>query len=270
MSEQIYTYRNHSFNLDQAADYTLLIQIGTASFSYAITGNKQLLAWDTGCSLNELTNPKELFDELSATYKKIVVGLPANGFTLLPNKLFNKDNLPEYARLLDVKPDEKVLAQQLDDKNMIIYKADEQLAAAAQKFGWDNTVYLYKGWITAIAQNNPLATELYIHTEKDHAYFLNFKDGKLRFYNYFEFKNADDLVYYTSLVTNELGLDTQTARLKLSGGINWEDQHRSRLADFYKEVSFNYLLILDLPGEISSQQLLTLAALSLCGSSEVV
>lgn len=270
MSEQIYTYRDPSFDLNQAYHYTLLIQIDAVSFSYAITDNQKLLAWDTNCSLDELSNPQELVWELTATYKKVVIGLPENGFSLLPTVLFNKQQVPNYARLLDVKPNEKVLAQVLDNDNFIIYKVDEKIITAIEKFDLDNTVYLNKGWITSVAQNNPANRDLYLHTENGKVSFLYFKNGKIRFYNSFEFTNEDDLAYYAAFVTEELDLKTNNLTLKLSGSIIPEDKYSTRLAAFFPEIAFYNPQLLELPAEISSQQILTLASLSLCGSLEVI
>lgn len=269
MSEQIYTFRDPSFNLNQAYYYTLLIQIDSVSFSYAITYKKKLLAWDTNCSLTELSDPQELAEEMSATYKKVVIGLPATGFSLIPNQLFSKNQIGNYARLLDVKADERVLAQVLDDQNYIIYKVDEKIISAIDKFDLDNTVYLNKGWVTSVAQNNPTNKDLYLHIENSKAEFLYYKDGQIRFYNNFEFKSEDDLAYYAAFVVEELGLYANNIHLKLSGNIKPEDKYSNRLADFFPDIVFFNPELLELPADITSQQILTLASLSLCGSLEV-
>jgi hypothetical protein len=270
MSEQIYTFRDPSFNLNQAYYYTLLIQIDAMSFSYAITYKKQLIAWDTNCNLAELSDPQELADELTATYKKVVIGLPANGFTLVPAPLFSKNQIANYARLLDVKADERVLAQALDKQNYIIYKADEKVVSAVQRFDISNVVYISKGWITAAAQDNPSNQDLYLLAENGKADFLYFKNGEIRFYNNFEYQNEDDLTYYTSFVVEELGLYAANIHLKLSGAIKPDDKFSLRLAEFFPHVTFFNPELLQLPEQITSQQILTLAALSLCGSSEAL
>jgi len=260
MAEQIYTYRDPSFNLNQAYDYTLLMQIDASSFSYAITFEKQLLAWGTNCNLNELDG------DLSADYKKVIIGLPANGFSLIPAVIFDKEQITGYARLLDVKPAEKVLVQQLDDQNFIIYKVDEKIIAAVEKFGLANTVYLYEGWIRAIAQNDPEENSIYINLNHNKADFLYFKNGNIRFYNSFEYATTDDLAYFAALVAEELELVPGDTTLKLSG--DTPDDAPNKLSQFFKEVAFNSSGALYLPDSIPTHQIMALAALSLCGSSE--
>src|ERR1700754_4851177 len=122
MSEYNYNYHDDSFSLDEADSYTLLIQIDKISFSYAITYQDKLIACADMHPLDELSNPQELLDLLSAKYKQVVIGLPANGFTLVPESLFRQDHVTSFARFLDVKSNEKVSAQQLDGENIIIYK----------------------------------------------------------------------------------------------------------------------------------------------------
>ncbi len=269
MSEQTYTYQNNALNLDEAYYYTLLLQIDADTFSYAILYKTQLLAYHTNCNLDELTEPKELSDLLSATYRKTVVGLQCVGFTLVPPTLFDKDHLTGFARLLDIKEDEKVLAQQLDDNNYVIYKADEQVLTAAGRFKLKNTLFAAKGWITAIAQTNPVDSNIYINIDNQ-AEFLCFKKGKLRFYNAFDFSAAEDLVYYAVLVAKEMELLPENTTLVLSGNINTGDKTIKLLSEYFSEAILNSIPLLELPEEITPHQILSMAALSLCASSEVL
>ena len=122
MSENNNNYTDNTFNLYQAYSYTLLLQVEASSFSYAVVHNNRLLISAQNCDIDELAHPKQLSDLLSATYKKVIIGLPATGLTLVPKSLFSGDHVADFARFLDVKANEKVFAQKLDDQNMIIYK----------------------------------------------------------------------------------------------------------------------------------------------------
>jgi hypothetical protein len=268
MGEQTYTFRDPSFNIDRSTYYTLLIQINKDSFSYAIINDKQLIASGADLKLAELENPTALADVFTATYKNTVVGLTANVFTLVPAQLFSKDQIANFAHLLNVKTNERVLAQELDKKNFIIYKTDEKIIAAVQKFGLNNIVYLGKGWITAAAQSDPSNHDIYLHAENGSAAFLYFKGGDIRFYNSFEYQTEDDLTYYASLVVDELGLNAHDVELKLSSNSISKEKYSARLAQFFKDIVLFDPQILELPTAVNAQQILTLAALSLCGSSE--
>jgi hypothetical protein len=265
MSNHNQHYRDTDFNPEQSADYTLLVQASPDSFSYAVTGQNKLLVLEENVSLDELDEPTEEHNLLSHNYKQRIIGLPNNGFTFIPDSLFRPDHVADFARFLDVKAGEKVFSQPLDADNQVIYKVEEKLA---DKLSANNVVFAAKGWIMDTAANNPTKENLYLNIDNDKVELLNFREGKLRFYNSFEFKNGDELVYFTSLVIEELQLQPQNITLLLSGDVEQGDKNSSRLSEFFQHVQLNDQKVLDLPGEIASHTVLTLTALSLCGSSE--
>lgn len=270
MSTDNNNYNDNNFNPYQAYSYTLLLKVEATSFSYAVFQQNRLIVSALDCDLQELMHPRELEDLLSASYKKVVVGLPAAGLTLVPNSLFEPDQVANIARYLDVKPTEKVFAQPLDKENMVVFKTEEALVTAVERLGLDNVVYAARGWIKAIEKTDTQTNKIYLEIGKDNVQLLNFAAGKLRYYNSFEFKTPDELVYFTTLVAEELNLKPQYATLILSGDIVAGDKNANRLSDFFRGSEFNDIEIFALPGQFIKHQLLALAALSLCGSSEVL
>jgi len=261
-------YTDNSFNLYQAYSYSLLLQVDTTSFSYAFVHQNRLLVSAQNIDLDELAHPKQLSEILTATYRKIIIGLPATGLTLVPKSLFSENRVPDFARFLDVKETEKVFANGLDDENNIIYKTPGYIASAVEKFGFQNTVYTAQGWIQAIAKSRPAGNNLYLEIGKNTVQFVYFSGRSIRFYNSFEYKNEEELVYFTSFVAQELDLKPQQTTLVVSGDLNPDDKNMRRLGEFYPKIEINGLKIMELPGQIPSHKLLALAALSLCGSSE--
>jgi hypothetical protein len=269
MSNHNFYYRDNDFNPGQSAEYTLLVQVGAASLSYLVTGENKLLVLEKDIDLKELTEPSEANKLLSAEYKQRIIGLPQDGFTFIPDSLFKADGIADIARFLDVKATEKVFAQRLDGENIVVYKVDGSIVTQiSDKYDLDDAVFGPKCWIRAIAANNPSDETLYLNINKDKVELLNFKSGNLRFFNNFEFKNSDELVYFTTLVAGELQLLPQNITLILSGDVESGDNNNTRLAEFFGKVELNDLNLLELPAEIASHTVLTLTALSLCGSLE--
>jgi len=269
MSDHIYNYRDTHLSLYQVnSNYHLLLQIFPASFSYAITYQNKLLAWARDCDLKVLDDPGDDHELLTFNYTKVAVGLQPSGFTLVPNALFSEEKVADFARFLDVKPGEKVFAQRLDADNCIIYKVDEKVAATAQIYGLQNAVFVNKGWINTITSSNPPEHNLYLNIDKTTVDILHFVNGKVRFYNSFEFTNPDELAYYAAFVAQELQLTPRDLNLVVSGDINIDDKNGLRLAEFFNGVEQNELPVLSFPAEVFPHQLLSLAALSLCVSSE--
>jgi len=270
MSNHIYNYRDPNLSLYQVnSNYSLLLQIYPATFSYAVVYQNKLMAWAEDCDIELLTEPGDAHELLTFDYKKVAAGVHPTGFTLIPNALFSEDKIADFGRYLDVKPNEKVLAKPLDDDNYIVFKIANNVAASAEKFGIENIVFINKGWINAIADSNPQDNNLYLNIDKNQVDILYFANGKIRFYNCFEFTNPDELTYYTSLVTQELQLQPKSLILQISGDCNVDDKNLTRLAEFFNGVEQNELEVIEHPSSIFPHQLLALGALSLCVSSEV-
>lgn len=270
MSDHIYNYRDANLSLDQVnSNYTLLLQIYPETFSYAIVYQNKLMAWAEDCEISLLTEPGDKHDLLSFDYKNVAVGLQSTGFTLIPTALFSEDKIADFGRYLDVKPNEKILAQQLDDENYIIFKVEDKVIASAEKYGLQNAVFINKGWINAIATTKLSEHNLYLNIDKTHVDILYLAENKLRFYNTFEFNTPDELAYFTSFVAEQLQLAPNTINVCLSGDCNVDDKNVSRLADFFNGVEQNELPLLTYPSMLFPHLLLSLSALSLCVSSEV-
>jgi hypothetical protein len=270
MSDNNYNFHDDDFSLDKAHGYTLLLQIDKTSFDYAVIEQNKLIAIADNHPLDELSDPQELLDLLSANFKNVVIGLPSTGFSLLPQSVFNADKVADLARFLDVTADEKVLAQPLDSRNVVIYKTPQIVLNAADEFGLRNTVYTSKGWLSALARNQPGDRDLYLNINGSTVEIANFNFSKLRFYNTFEFTSEDELAYFVSLVTDELSLQPAYTYIYVSGDADTGDKNMSRLAEFFGKVEINTIKTLVLPYEVESHKVLSLAALSLCVSSEAV
>ena len=258
-------------NTNQTAGYTLLIRIGVNSFSYAVAGQGRMLVLKENLDLTELSQPSDSNKMLSADYSQHIVAIPYTGFTIVPAGLFNTEKVADFARFLDVKRNEKVFSQPLDDDNQVIFKANTVLVdVAAEKFGINSIVFAPKGWIKLIATNKPADSQIYINVEGNVEGFLNFKEGKLRFYNSFEFEVPDELAYFATLVAGELQLQPGDVTLLLSGEITPGDENGTRLDRFFGKVELNTMSSLSLPEKTASHDTLTLTALSLCGSSVAI
>lgn len=268
MSEQRHHFTDDGLNLNQANSYNLLLQINANSFSYAITNGNKLLSWVEDYPLDELKDPKSLRDVLTANYQQVIIGLASTGFTLLPKALFDQDNIADVARLLDVQDEEQIYFQPLDDVNVIIYKVEHPLTTNINDFDSPLVNHKANGWIKAIAKKQAANSDLFVNRADNTADFLNFKNGKLRFYNNFTFKNHEELAYFCAFVAQELQLDPQDITLIISGEVNSGDKSVTFLKEFFKEVKINDIAPLQLPEKVDAHKILTLAALSLCASSE--
>ena len=268
MAENTNSYTDPNFSLYQAYAYTLVLSLEQQSFGFAVLDNNRLMAAGKAIALSELSNPELLKELFASTFKKVIVGLPATALTLIPAKVYSNAHAADFARLLDVKTNEKVFVQTLGDENIIVYKTSDTLVKLIEKYNILNTVYNGSGWIKTIAKSSPPGNNLYIDISGEKAGYLYYFLGSLRYYNSFEFKDEAELVYYTLLVCSELNIKPQHTYLVMSGDIDTGDKYMSRLAEFYPNISVNPLRAVEISGDINPHRFLALNSLSLCGSSE--
>ncbi len=267
MSNRNYQYLDPDFSPEKTKKYTLLVKADNTKFSFAITEKNKLLVLAEGLDIGALSAPADENDFLFKNYKQCIIGLAANTFTFVPVSLFNPDKVADFARFLDVQDSEKIFSQPLDDENQVIFKAGEPaLPAITNKFDLKNVVFAPKGWIMALRGNSAKNT-LFLDISDGKVEILNFTDGRLRFYNGFEFENEDELVYFTSFVAGELQLAPETITVILSGQVEADDKNFNRLSEFFNKVELNEAAVVEMPAKFPSHSSLALTALSLCGLS---
>lgn len=267
MSDNFYTFRDESFSPARAHAYRFLLLVNSGTFSFAVAEDQKLLLWANNVPIGDLIAPKELTEVLNAHYKEKIVGLGSAGFTLVPNELYSDGSVAGLARLLDVRPSEKVFASELDKDNHIVFKAaDATVTAISSKFDIHAVVFGAKGWIKRVEESSTPSNTIYINFSPKSVELLNVKNNKLRFYNRFEITSENDLSYFAIMVTSELKMQPQQVSLVLSGSINENDSNVRRLRDFFKSVTLNDMQVLTLPQQVAPHQIFPLAALSLCAS----
>jgi hypothetical protein len=265
MNEPNFNYHSDDFSLDSTEAYKLLIQLYADSFAFAIVHDNVLLMYEDGHPLAELTEPDQLEDILSANYKQVITGLPATGFTLVPDNVYHETSPELIAGLLNVGSNEKAITQQLDSENYIIYKTLSNLFNLSTVPGHETTVFADKGWITAVAGSNPSDDTIYADIQGRKVSLLHYRYGRLRYYNSFGFDTMDELAYFACLVANKLSIQPKSSRLCLSGDIDPDGSAINRLREFFKEVETTDLQLLQLPRQMPPHAVLHLVALSLCG-----
>jgi hypothetical protein len=266
MDNLSYQYLDSSFSPEKAARYTLLLQGDSSRFAFAVAQKNKLILLSNHLGWDLFDDP-ENNDLLFNNYGRKIIGLPYTGFTLVPVSLFNPEKVADFARFLDVKAGEKVFSQPLDNDNQVIFKiCGELIDKVAGKFDLKDLVFAPKGWILAAGGNGPSNQDIYLNITGDIVEILNFKDGKLRFYNSFDFKNEDELAYFITMVANELQLVPESVNIVLSGHIEPGDRNFGRLQYFFGNVRLNQVKTLTLPRQFDPHTSLSLTALSLCGS----
>jgi hypothetical protein len=156
----------------------------------------------------------------------------------------------------------------LDTNNYVVFKVSDEISKAISvHFNLKSVYFSGKTWMAGINFARPYNQPLYLNIEGNILQILYLTDGKLMFYNCFEFNNGDEVMYYVVLVANELNLNLDATSVILSGDISLSDKKIQRINELLPKVYFNPNHIVDLPDGFISHQILMLAGLLLCASS---
>lgn len=261
MAEYSFTYRNNSLDLSRAHDTELFIKAGRATFSFLIISKGILLAWKDNCAISELSDSYELAHIMASGFKQVTIGIAPEALTLVPSTIFANENVGDYARFLDIMPDDRVFAAKLDADNQLVYKTDYTfLNFLVSKFNLQATIPADRGWIAAIAKTEPANYAIFVDITGDQIAVTNFKNGALRFYNCFKAEDVNDIIYYCLFVAQRLEIQPEYSQLIISGHIAAKDFEK--LSEFFRTVKYNDLKVFDLPAGVPSHQILSLAALA--------
>jgi len=272
MSNQRFNYYDPEYNPADAAGHELLITLSDTMFSFAIIDKQanKVLVWGDGYGLNEITEPDDLKNILLADYSATKIGIQSSIFTIIHKDLYSPRERDSFAKYLDVKSNEMVLVNLLDDDNYVIFKISEALATTISKhFDIRSVFFAGKPWIAAIKLAKPYIQPLYAHITGNMVQLYHTGNGQLDFYNRFQFSNPDELMYYIVLTANELNINLDATSVILSGDITVSDKRIQRVSDLLPKVYFNQNQVVSLPSGFISHQILLLAGLTLCESLEV-
>ncbi len=266
MTSEPKLYFSADFVLERTKDYTLLIQLNIADFSFAIVYQNTLLALAQNYSLNELQHPRDLVLYLDQDFKEVVIGIIPQVFNIVPKSLYKAERVADFARILDLAETDKVYSQSLDADNQVIFKNhDGILPALLTRYPKTDVTFYYKGWLKVLLKSNPSAQNIYLDVQPGTLHIARFVDAKLRFYNSFNYYDISELPYFIAMVINELQLNVYDIKLVISGDTDVNDDVMKALAEYFPHMKINETQqIGHLLSHIPAQHLLSLTALTLC------
>ena len=267
MSNSQFYYYDPEFNIENSAGNMLFLLIADSVFSFTIIQKQGLkvMVWGENYKLEELAEPKLLKSIFTAKYAQVKIGVNARNFTIIPADLYAESDIRSYERWLAPVTGDSIMVNKLDADNYVIFKLNETLSKQIMTyFDLRNVVFSAKAWLSAVKTGKVTSQNLYAHVEGSMLQLLYLSDNKFRFYNHFECNNPDELMYFTVMTANQLGLNLDEISLILSGEISFSDKKIHRINDLLPKVYFNQTQIVTLPSGYLSHQILMLAGLTLC------
>lgn len=218
----------------------LSIQVSLSGLSFCIldTENNTITFLKT-FSFNKKLNPNLVLDklqhyfnteaELKETFNEVIVIHKNELSTLVPKALFNKDNLADYLKF-----NNKILSTDFITFDEI--KLNDSINVYVPYININNYLYdvfgefTYKHFSSILieevlkAEKNADKPKMYVNICNEYFEVVVVENGKLKFYNTFEYYTKEDFIYYILFTAEQLGLNPESLELIFTGNIDSKDE----------------------------------------------
>jgi hypothetical protein len=231
----------------------LSIQVSLNGLSFCVldTLSNTILASERLVFENELTpyavqkEIKQLFEKnriKDVKFSEVVVIHRNNLFSLVPQALFNKEELANYLKF-----NAKILANDHIEYDEV--KNLDMVNVYVPFMNINNYIYdlfgefefMHHGTIliqTLTNSHGNLSEPIcYVHLIEGHMDIAVISHKKLILYNNFSFNTKEDFIYYLLFTLEQLKLDTETTKLKLFGSIEEGDELYNMCHEYVRDIS---------------------------------
>ncbi|MCM4169886.1 DUF3822 domain-containing protein [Arenibacter sp. TNZ] len=231
----------------------LSIQVSLNGLSFCVldTLSNTILASERLVFENELTpyavqkEIKQLFEKIrikDVKFSEVVVIHRNNLFSLVPQALFNKEELANYLKF-----NAKILANDHIEYDEV--KNLDMVNVYVPFMNINNYIYdlfgefefMHHGTIliqTLTNSHGNLSEPIcYVHLIEGHMDIAVISHKKLILYNNFSFNTKEDFIYYLLFTLEQLKLDTETTKLKLFGSIEEGDELYNMCHEYVRDIS---------------------------------
>jgi len=245
-----------SFNISKISSYKLSIEIGYFGYSYCITDTirKQVVALSHK-NFESKINDKNLLSQiekaikrdvyLNKNYKSVDFIYNTSKFTLVPTEFFNKKLLKSFFKFGNILHNYEELhfnkLKNIDAYNIFAIPSNITtfLVNKFPEISFQHQATpLINYYIEKNKESKSLAPTVVLNVAKDKIEILVTKAKKLLFYNIFEYRTENDIIYYLLNTIDKLDIDTNKLELILSGNIEGRQSLHLNLQKYISEVRF--------------------------------
>lgn len=248
-------FYDKSFQETDTEHYILTVSIGSRSvvFNLYDPENRRFIGFETFSS-DELEKTSTIAGQLDFLLKKrpwlnssfYHINLIFNNdlSTLIPQPLFDEKEKAAYLRFNQ--PGQKNNSVECDImKNMQmanVYFMPVRVINKAIEIWPEVKFYHYSSvLIESLGINFKNKTEnqtLFVNLRDEVFDVVNFKEGKLNFYNSFRFKAVEDFIYFMLAAIEQLQLNPEEARIVLSGNMDKSDEKYEMVYRYIRHFEF--------------------------------
>jgi len=208
-----------SFQTQHSGKCDLLLEILPSAIQFAVVdkGQDQLKVLyrieDFSGDAEKFAELTELAPALQHHYRKVKVGIKSHKFTLIPEDLFDKSLLGEYAKFISNDEDDLILYNHIRAaKCMVVFTLPSKLVHLLRtqfhepQFFHAAATNIEAGMKWAKVNDDIL---FMLHLTESQLECTCFKEGKLTFFNVFPARNADEFNYFLLNLINQLDFEME-------------------------------------------------------------
>jgi hypothetical protein len=168
------------------------------------------------------------YPELKANYDEVIIIHSNNLSTFVPTALFDEDYLGSYLQFntkvfeTDFFAFDELGNYEMNNVYIPYVNLNNYFIDQFGTFDYKhaNTVLVKK--LLDISKNNE-ELQLFVHVSDSHFEIVVIQNQKLQLYNTFEYKTAEDFIYYILFTAEQLNLNPESFKLELLGKISEDD-----------------------------------------------
>lgn len=233
----------------------LSIQVSLSGLSFCVLNSAtNEIEYLKTSNFNKRLNPNQVLDklkhlfnsekELKRSFEEINVIHKNELSTIVPKALFNEDNLADYLKF-----NNKILSTDFityDEINL-----NDSVNVYVPYININNYLYdtfgefTYKHFSTIFieqvlkAEKNAEKPKMYVNVCNEYFEVVVAQNGKLTFYNTFEYCTKEDFIYYVLFTAEQLNLNPETLELIFTGNIDSKDELYAIAYKFVRFVFFS-------------------------------
>jgi hypothetical protein len=239
--------KDDRFNIAQAKEMQLLLQVGTTHISYAIVNEKEnrlVALYDTeisGTVEETLTRMVTENDYLHSTFSSVKASVQTLKFTFIPAQYYSRDDIPGYERLVQASDITKTFVSPLDSDGVkcVVALSLQTIAPIISLFPESRLYSQAEPMVEAslkLGRSKP--SELVLRFAEGWFEACVVTEGKFMFYNIFNIDSADDFTYYLLMLMEQAKLEPTRTSVTLTGYIGEEGEVYKRIERYFENIHF--------------------------------
>ena len=243
--------KDETFDISNAKQYSLLLQVLPLNFSYAIFDNQRskfVVLRDISFKNSKtdyLNNLKELFkkdDSLNIEYQNTKAIIGSQNSIFVPKALFNKDKIFDILNFnTPIKKTETVLYDELKNDTFNIYTFDKEILSEIKNTKFKNIELYNQGTVLfskVIQKKASTKKRLIVDVNSVFFEIIYIENNQLIFRNIFSFTNETDFVFYIISVIDKFKIDNENDELSISGILTTNSKEIELLRKYIKRIRF--------------------------------